>query len=76
MIEDAERFISRIPGDAVGFVFMEGEKPVQPGPGALGKDALQKYQRHAGAPGGVWPSSPDISSAMLERYNDRRTPKP
>ena len=30
MIEDAEQFISRIPSDAVGVVFLEGEKPVQP----------------------------------------------
>jgi hypothetical protein len=64
MIEDAERFIGRIPSDAVGFVFLEGEKPVQPDLEALGR-----YQRHAGATGGVWPSSREISSAMLERYN-------
>ena len=63
MIEDAERFISRVPSDAVGFIFLEGDKPVQPD-----LDTLGKYQRHAGAPGGVWPSSPEISSAMLERY--------
>lgn len=63
MIEHAERFISRIPSDAVGFVFLEGGKPVQPDLEAMGK-----YQRHAGAPGGVWPSSPEISSAMLESY--------
>jgi hypothetical protein len=64
MLEDAERFIARIPSDAVGFVFLAGEKPVQPDVEALGT-----YQRHTGAPGGVWPSSPEISSAMLERYN-------
>ena len=64
MIEDAERFISRIPSDAVGFVFLAGEKPVQPD-----LDALERYQRHAGALGGVWPSSSEISSAMLERYD-------
>jgi len=67
MIEDAERFIGRIPSDAVGFVFLAGEKPVQPDVEALGR-----YQRHAGAVGGVWPSSPEISSAMLERYNKDR----
>ncbi len=67
MLEDAERFIGRIPSDAVGFVFLEGEKPVQPDIEALGK-----YRRHAGAPGGVWPSSPDISSVMLERYNQKQ----
>jgi Nucleotidyl transferase AbiEii toxin, Type IV TA system len=63
MLEDAGRFISLIPSDAVGVVFLERGKAVQPDP-----DALEKYQRHAGAPGGVWPSSPEISSAMLERY--------
>lgn len=63
MLDDAERFISRVPSDAVGFVFLVGGKPVQPDLAALGR-----YQRHAGAPGGVWPSSPEISSAMLERY--------
>jgi hypothetical protein len=63
MIEDAERFITRIPTDAVGVVFLERGKAVQPD-----LDTLEKYQRHAGTPGGVWPSSPEISSAMLERY--------
>jgi hypothetical protein len=63
VIDSAEQFIDRIPSDAVGFVFLEGGKPVQPD-----VDALGRYQRHAGAPGGVWPSSPEISRAMLERY--------
>ncbi len=67
MIEDAECFISQVPSDAVGFVFLENGKPVQPD-----LKALENYQRHAGAPGGVWPSSPEISTAMLERYNKRQ----
>lgn len=76
MIEDAERFIARIPSDAVGVLFLEGGRPVQPD-----LAALDKYQRHAGAPGGVWPSSPEISSAMLERYSQKKNgygsdPKP
>jgi len=74
MIEHAERFISRIPSDAVGVVFLEDGKPVEPDLEALGR-----YQRHAGAPGGVWPSSPEISSAILERYNKKQNgndPKP
>jgi hypothetical protein len=66
-LEDAGRFISLIPSDAVGVVFLERGKAVQPDP-----DALEKYQRHAGAPGGVWPSSPEISSAMLERYKKQK----
>jgi hypothetical protein len=71
MLEEAGRFISRIPSDAVGFVFLREEKTVQPD-----LDALEKYQRHAGASGGVWPSSTAISSAMLEHYesggNDKK----
>jgi hypothetical protein len=68
MIEDAEAFIARLPSDAVGVIFMDGEKPVQPN-----LDALDKYQRNPGAPRGFWPSSPEISRAMLERYGK---PKP
>jgi hypothetical protein len=63
LIEDAERFISHIPSEAVGVIFLEEGKAVQPD---LGR--LEKYQRHSGAPGGVWPSSSEISRAMLERY--------
>jgi hypothetical protein len=66
MIEDAERFIAKLPSDAVGVIFMEGDKAVQPD-----VDGLNKYQRNPGGPGGVWPSSPDISRAMLERYNGK-----
>ncbi len=68
MIEDAEAFIAKLPSDAVGVIFMDGDKPVQPD-----LRALDKYRRRAGAPGGLWPSSPDISHAMLERYGK---PKP
>lgn len=68
MIEDAESFIAKLPSDAVGVVFMDGEKPVQPDVTALGK-----YQQNPGAPRGFWPSSPEISRAMLERYGK---PKP
>jgi hypothetical protein len=74
MIEDAERFVSRIPSDAVGVVFLDTGKAVQPDFGALAK-----YQRQAGSRGGVWPSSPQISSAMVERYNTKpngNEPKP
>jgi len=42
---------------------MDRGKPVQPD-----VSELDKYQRNPGAPRGLWPSSPDISRAMLERY--------
>ena len=30
--------------------------------------SLGRYRHHAGTTGGVWPSSPESSRAMLERY--------
>lgn len=68
MIEDAESFTAKLPSDAVGVIFMEGDKVVQPD-----VNALDKYQRNPGAPSGLWPSSPDITHAMLERHGK---PKP
>jgi len=65
MIEEAENFIARIPSDAVGVVFLEGDTPVQPD---LKK--LDKYKRNSGAPGGVWPSSSEIGRAMLQHYSE------
>ncbi len=64
MIEDAESFVAKLPSDAVGVIFMDGEQPVQPD-----LNALDKYQRNPGAPRGLWPSSPEIAQAMLERHN-------
>ncbi len=66
MIEDAEAFIALLPTEAVGVMFMENDKPVQPDVSALGK-----YRRNPGAPSGFWPSSPEISHAMLEHYGER-----
>ncbi len=63
MIEDAEDFIAKLPSDAVGVVFMEGDRAVQPD-----VNRLDNYQRNPGAPRGHWPSSPEIARAMLERY--------
>ena len=63
MLEDAGNFIAKLPSDAVGVVFMEGDRAVQPDVNLLGK-----YRRNPGAPRGYWPSSPQIARAMLERY--------
>jgi nucleotidyltransferase AbiEii toxin of type IV toxin-antitoxin system len=69
MIEDAERFISQVPSEAVGFVFLDGDKAVQPE-----ISAWSNYERRAGARRGLWPSSAEISGAMLERYNKKPDP--
>ncbi len=63
MIEDAESFVAKLPSDAVGVVFTDAGRPVQPD-----VNALDRYRRNPGAPGGLWPSSPEIGRAMLERY--------
>lgn len=63
MIEDAGSFISRIPSDDVGVVFLDDGNPVQPD-----LDDLTKYTRRFGARRGLWPSSSEITSAMLDRY--------
>jgi hypothetical protein len=66
MLDDALAFLSALPSDAVGFVFLQDGKPVQPD-----VKTLALYQRHAGSSGGVWPSSPEIAAAMFERYNKK-----
>jgi hypothetical protein len=67
MIEDAEGFIARLPSEAVGVVFLDRGKPVQPD-----VNALDRYQRNPGALGGVWPTSSSIGHAMLEHYKESK----
>ena len=67
MIEDAGAFIAKVPSYAVGVLFLENGTPVQPD-----ITTLQRYQRNPGAPGGVWPTSPDIDRAMLNATAARK----
>ena len=74
VLSEAEAFVSRMPTDKVGLLFFQGGKVVQPDP-----DRLDDYQTHAGKNRGHWPSSPEISAAMFERYNKKPNgiePKP
>ena len=64
MIQDAEAFLSKLPSKEVGFVFLDSNnKPVQPD-----LTEIDRYKRQSGARRGVWPTSTEISSAMVERY--------
>ena len=63
MLAAAEAFISQLPSDSVGFLFLQEGRPVEPD-----LTALDRYERHAGARRGHWPSSSQIGTAMLERY--------
>ena len=62
-LERANAFVRTMPAGKEGLLFLRDGRPVQPDPGALGQ-----YVEHAGARQGHWPVSPDISTAMLERY--------
>jgi hypothetical protein len=64
ILEEADDFVRRMPTDKLGLLFLKNGVPVQPDP-----DRLEEYAPHAGARRGHWPSSPDIGSAMLERYS-------
>jgi hypothetical protein len=69
-LEEADAFVRRMPTDKIGLVFLKDGLAVQPDP-----DRLEDYVTHKGAHRGHWPSSPEIGSAMLERYKGQ-DPKP
>jgi hypothetical protein len=68
-LDQAETFVTRMPTDKLGLLFLEAGEVVQPDP-----DRLDAYQTHVGQRRGHWPSNPEISAAMLERYNKKPTP--
>jgi hypothetical protein len=62
-LEEADQFVRRMPTDKIGLLFLKDGVAVQPAP-----DHLDDYILHSGVRRGHWPSSPEIGSAMLERY--------
>jgi hypothetical protein len=62
-LRDADAFVTRMPSDKAGLLFLKDGKVVQPDP-----DRLDDYATHAGSRRGQWPSSSEIGSAMLEKY--------
>ena len=52
-----------MPTSKIGLLFLKDGRVVQPDPAQLGS-----YTEHAGVRQGHWPSSSEITSAMLERY--------
>jgi hypothetical protein len=61
-LEEADAFVRRMPTDRIGLLFLRDGVPVQPDP-----DRLDDYTTHAGARHGLWPTSAEIGTAMLER---------
>ena len=62
-LDQAEAFIRAMPAGKEGLLFLKDGRVVQPDP-----VRLDAYTEHAGSRHGHWPSSPEIGSAMLERY--------
>jgi hypothetical protein len=74
VLSEAEAFVSRMPTDMAGLLFLKDGHVVQPDP-----DRLDEYQSHAGRKRGHWPGSPEITVAMFEHYNKKpngNEPKP
>jgi hypothetical protein len=61
VLNEAEMFIASMPSEKIGFLFLEQGRPVQPEPAHLGQYTVHGPQRR-----GHWPSSPEITSAMLD----------
>ena len=62
-IADAEKCVARMPSEKAGRLLLKDGKVVQPDP-----DHLAAHVEHLPQRRGHWPSSPEISQAMLERY--------
>jgi hypothetical protein len=62
-LDEAEAFVTRMPTEKMGLLFLKDGHVVQPDPARL-----PDYQTHAGQRRGQWPSSPEITAAMFERY--------
>ena len=61
-LEEAEAFVMKMPTEKAGLLFLRDGHVVQPDPARLGD-----YRTHAGQRRGQWPTSAEISTAMLER---------
>ena len=65
-LDNAEAFVTRMPSEKLGLLFLQGSKIVQPD-----STRLESYQTHAGQRRGQWPTNSEITAAMLERYTKK-----
>lgn len=64
ILDEAEAFVTQMPTDKAGLLFLKDGQVVEPDPAHL-----DSYETHAGQTRGHWPTSAAISTAMLEHYN-------
>ena len=65
ILAEAEAFVEQMPPGKEGLAFLKDGRPVQPDP-----DQLEAFIEHRAERHGVWPSSAEISAAMLGRAKD------
>ena len=61
-LDEAEAFVTKMPTDKAGVLFLKDGQVVQPDP-----ERLDDYQTHAGQRRGHWPSNPEITAEMFAR---------
>lgn len=66
-LDDAEQFVAAMPSDKAGLIFLRAGRPVQPDPAMLAAHTTHEARRR-----GHWPSSPDITAAMLVHLQTRK----
>ena len=66
-LDEARRFVAAMPSDKAGLLFLSAGHPVQPDP-----SQLDRYQTHGPLRRGHWPSSPDITAAMLAHLQEQK----
>jgi hypothetical protein len=62
-LDQAEEFVSRMPTELEGLLFLEGDRIVQPD-----TSRLRDYTTHRAVRRGHWPGNSEVWSAMLEWY--------
>jgi hypothetical protein len=68
-LDEAEAFVTRMPTDKLGLVFIKDGAVMQPDP-----ESLDSYEPHAGQRRGQWPTNPEITAAMFARFYNKPSP--
>lgn len=67
-IDAGEAFVALMPSDTVGTIYLENGVPVQPDPKRLDQYVAHRPQRR-----GQWPTSSELTAAMLKRLQTLRS---